>query len=170
MNTNRVQKELVFMQTLLLIAVIFLFIWTATVTFFLVRSVKHYQELTVGISKLGLREILEKILREKKDLKARVETLESAVTDVASHSLSHIQKIGVHRFNPFEDTGGSQSFTIAFLNRYESGLVMTSLYARTGNRWYVKEVVNGKGIPVELSKEETKAVKDAKISNLEVKE
>ena len=40
---------------------------------------------------------------------------------------------------------------------------MTSLYARTGNRWYVKEVRSGKGKELELSKEEQSAIKRAQI-------
>jgi hypothetical protein len=38
---------------------------------------------------------------------------------------------------------------------------MTSLYARSGNRWYVKEVVGGKGKELALSKEEESVIQKA---------
>jgi hypothetical protein len=39
---------------------------------------------------------------------------------------------------------------------------MTSLYARTGHRWYIKEVERGKGKELALSKEEQAVVQKAK--------
>ena len=50
---------------------------------------------------------------------------------------------------------------MAILDESDTGVVMTSLYARTGNRWYVKEVVKGKGKELELSREELAAITQA---------
>ena len=44
------------------------------------------------------------------------------------------------------------------LDGNKSGIVVTSLYARTGNRWYVKEIESGKGVKIELSHEEELAI------------
>jgi hypothetical protein len=117
--------------------------------------------LTRDISERGLKEILEQVLKRQQGLRADVEEVRRAAELLRKDAKRHVQKIGLVRFNPFSDTGGSQSFTMAVLDQDDNGLVMTSLYARTGNRWYVKEVKHAQGKEFELSKEEQSAIKRA---------
>jgi hypothetical protein len=140
---------------------IVLIVWVIVLTFFLLRMIGHYNQLTKGISTHGLKEILEEILRTQNGLVNEKERLKKELHRLAQDGALHIQKIGLERFNPFSDTGGSQSFTLAILDEHDNGLVMTSLYARTGNRWYVKEVRLGKGKDYDLSKEELNAIHKA---------
>lgn len=53
------------------------------------------------------------------------------------------QKIGFMRFNPFENTGGDQSFSIALLDYENNGFVILSLYGREGTRVYAKAIDHG---------------------------
>lgn len=71
-----------------------------------------------------------------------------------------IKKLGIVRFNPFNNTGGDQSFAIALLNSKNSGLVLSSLYLREGTRIYAKPVHDLKS-NYPLSKEEEEAIKKA---------
>jgi hypothetical protein len=139
----------------------FVIIWISILSVFLFRMIGHYNRLTYGMTKLGLRDVLEKILKNQQELHAQANHLQQALNELAGDGKLHIQKIGLVRFNPFSDTGGSQSFTLALLDGHNNGLVMTSLYARTGNRWYIKEVTGGKGKEYELSKEEQNAIHKA---------
>ncbi len=123
--------------------------------------IRHYNTLTKDISQHGLKAILEQILKRQQVLVQKTDQLEDLLNSTRNEAQLHIQKIGLVRFNPFSDTGGSQSFTLALLNKSDCGLVMTSLYARTGNRWYVKEIKDGVGINIELSKEEIAAIAQA---------
>jgi hypothetical protein len=136
-------------------------IWISILSVFLFRMISHYNRLTYGTTKQGLKELLEGILNNQQNLYAQTNHLQQALNELAADGKLHIQKIGLVRFNPFSDTGGSQSFTLALLDGHDNGLVMTSLYARTGNRWYVKEVIAGKGKEYELSKEEQNAIHKA---------
>jgi hypothetical protein len=81
------------------------------------------------------------------------ETL-TAMTGLAS------QKISIVRFNPFGDTGGDQSFTLAVLDSHDSGYVLTSIHGREGTRVYVKPVDFGKS-KYTLSTEEQQALAQA---------
>lgn len=137
-------------------------VWLGTVSVFLFRMIGHYNRLTQGIQKAGLREILDALLTKQYAQAETIESIKEAVKRLAYDGALHIQKIGLVRFNPFSDTGGAQSFTLALLDGHDNGLVMTSLYARTGNRWYVKEVRDGKGSELELAKEELLAIKQAR--------
>lgn len=72
-------------------------------------------------------------------------------------ALGAVQKIGLVRYNPFQNTGGDQSFSAAFLNDSGDGIVITSLYTREGTRVYAKSVKGGVS-ESKLSEEETKVV------------
>jgi len=116
----------------------------------------------LGVSTHSLKESLEKILDAYGKNKKDIAVLSQAITKLEIDGTTHLQRIGIVRFNPFSDTGGSQSFTMAILDREDNGVVMTSLYARTGNRWYIKYIKAGVGQDVELSKEEKAAIKNSK--------
>lgn len=74
---------------------------------------------------------------------------------------SSFQKSALVRFNPFEDTGGDQSFIVALLNGNNSGIVISSLHSRNGTRVYAKQIFAGKAQNHELSKEEREVVEKA---------
>ncbi len=135
--------------------------WVAGLSFIVFRMVRHYNKLTGG-SDAGLKEILEGLLTTQKGLRSEQKALFAALEELKNDGRLHVQRVGLVRFNPFSDTGGSQSFTLALLDGHNNGLVMTSLYARTGHRWYVKEVTGAKGKVLALSKEEQAAVQKAK--------
>ena len=67
---------------------------------------------------------------------------------------------GLVRFNPFEETGGNQSFALALLDADGDGWVLSSLHARSGTRVYAKAIVGGRS-DTGLSEEETTAIKQA---------
>ncbi len=70
------------------------------------------------------------------------------------------QKISIVRFNPFGDTGGDQSFSLAVLDAHDSGYVLSSIHGRQGTRVYVKPVDFGKS-KYQLSAEEQQALGQA---------
>jgi hypothetical protein len=70
------------------------------------------------------------------------------------------QRVGLVRFNPFEDTGGNQSFALALLDGHGNGVVLSSLHARTGTRVYAKTLTGGRA-EATLSSEETEALNRA---------
>ena len=75
--------------------------------------------------------------------------------------------MGLVRFNPFEDTGGNQSFALALLDAHGDGVVVSSLHARTLTRVYGKAVAGGKS-EAALSDEESEALRQALASRVRV--
>ena len=147
-------------QSLLFILVGF-GIWLGILSIFTMRMIIHYNRLTAGKNTIGLKDILDGIIGRESLLRGRVAQTEQDVRSIQSDIVFHVQRIGIIRFNPFADTGGAQSFTMALLDGANNGIVMTSLYGRSGNRWYVKEVTGGKGKELALSDEEQAAIKAA---------
>ncbi len=140
-----------------------LFLWVSVLTFFVVRMLGHYNRLTQGINRNGLIDVLESLLQDKQTGERKLKEIQEVLEHTKYEGLFHVQRIGLVRFNPFSDTGGAQSFTIALLDGKNNGLVMTSLYARAGNRWYIKEIIESKGKGIELSKEEESAIRKATV-------
>jgi hypothetical protein len=64
------------------------------------------------------------------------------------------------RYNPFQDTGGDQSFALALLDKRGDGVVVSSLHSRTMTRFYAKPIKGGVS-PLSLSEEEVQAVQQA---------
>lgn len=153
---------MVFNGNSLIIAIILgIVLWISIITYVLVRLVRHYNRLTGEGQKKGLKEVLDAITTAIDVLQKRNSTTEKAIQVLEIDGAQHIQRIGIVRFNPFADTGGTQSSSIAILDARKSGIVMTTLYGRAGNRSYVKEIIDGMCKELDLSKEEKEAIEKA---------
>lgn len=149
-------------MNILISIIVFLGIWVAVLSVVVFRVMNHYNKLTVGISSKTMQDVLSSLLTKQETSSKDIHILQEALRYVEADGKLHLQRIGVVRFNPFSDTGGSQSFTLAILDGKDNGIIMTSLYARTGNRWYIKHIKAGQCLDVELSKEEQSAIKKAR--------
>jgi hypothetical protein len=139
-----------------------IFVWLIGLTVFFWRILRHYNNLTKGVSQKTLKSILEEVLKEMQLHKADIDYLKEYALRLEKDGLLHIQKVGLVRFNPFKDTGGDQSFILSLIDGNDTGVIISGLYSRAGTRWYAKKVAQGKGVEHELSEEEKKALKEAK--------
>lgn len=137
-------------------------IWLLILTFLFVKFYFYYTKLIRYGRRESVLELLEEIIRTEESNKKSLDQLRSSHDKLEKSTLSHIQKVGLVRFNPFKDTGGDQSFILALVDAQDTGVVISSLHTRTGTRWYAKGIVRGKGVEHELSKEEEKALAGAK--------
>jgi hypothetical protein len=71
-----------------------------------------------------------------------------------------IQRVGIVRYNPFEDTGSNQSFVLAMLDARGDGFVLSSLHSRQQTRVFLKQLVKG-AADAALSQEENEAIRRA---------
>ena len=83
-----------------------------------------------------------------------VESLEN----LENHLNRCVQKIGIVRYNPFEDMGGDLSFTLALLNARDEGVVLNGIYNRDYAYTYAKPV-KALQSKYPLSEEEKDAIK-----------
>jgi len=74
------------------------------------------------------------------------------------------QKVGLVKYDAFNEMGGKLSFSLALLNEKNDGFVMNAVHSREGCYTYVKEIIDGNSIIV-LSPEEQEALDMAKDSN-----
>ncbi len=142
-------------------ALFFVFIWLLFLTILFWQIYNHYNRLTKGVSTRTLKTVLEEVLQQINLTQKDIAFLKSRCDTIEKEGYLHIQKIGLLRFNPFNDTGGDQSFILSLVDGNDTGVVISGLYSRSGTRWYAKKVKNGKGVEHELSEEEKKGLKEA---------
>jgi hypothetical protein len=71
-----------------------------------------------------------------------------------------VRRVGLLRYDAFEDVGGRLSFSCALLDEHGSGVVLTSINGRQETRVYAKPV-NGGASSHNLSMEEEEAIRRA---------
>lgn len=138
-------------------------IWLSIITFLFWKLSSHYNRLVKGKTDKTLMSVLEEILHTMSVAQKDIDQLKNRCDTIEKDSVLHIQRIGLLRFNPFKETGGDQSFVLALVDKNDTGIVISSLYARSGTRWYAKRVLAGKGVDHELSDDEKKAIKEARV-------
>lgn len=67
------------------------------------------------------------------------------------------QKMGLIKYDAFNEMGGKLSFSLAMLDKRNNGYIINAMHTREGCYTYIKEIVDGNSIIV-LSEEEQKAL------------
>lgn len=113
-----------------------------------------------GVSAGSLESTLASHLARVEEVDDRLGKLNAEYDRLAITGATASQKISIVRFNPFGDTGGDQSFSLAVLDAHDSGYVLSSIHGRQGTRVYVKPIDFGKS-KYQLSTEEQQALTQA---------
>lgn len=71
------------------------------------------------------------------------------------------QKIGVIRYNPFDEMGGNLCYAVAILDGKDNGVVLNGIHSRNGTFTYAKPIERGVS-PYVLTEEELQALEKAK--------
>lgn len=120
------------------------------------RMQHHYQRLVRG-GGASLEEVLDRHLDQMDQTAGKVAELDGLCRQIEQQLERAVQRVGLVRFNPFSDTGGDQSFSIALLDGQNDGLVISSLFSRTETRVFAKPVQNGQS-KYNLTAEEEEAI------------
>lgn len=134
--------------------------WLLAISVFVWRIFALFNKLSRGVEVTDLKQILKDLLTQVAENKKWTGKLEERIGWLENDGKKHIQKVGLVRFNPFRELGGDHSFSLAVLDKDDSGVIITSLHTRDRTRVYMKEVKNGKSAS-DLSEEERKALSSA---------
>lgn len=103
---------------------------------------------------------LNQYAREVHDQAKIIQQLEQQLKTTDTLARAAGTRIGFVRFNPFNDTGGDQSFCLAIIDDHGNGYILSSIHARTGTRVYAKQIQTGQSSH-NLSDEESAALTKA---------
>lgn len=130
------------------------------------KKLKARYEIFMGVGKKHKREInMEKLLIEcvskAESIDEKYGKLLEIVQDMEKNMQYCCQKVGIVRYNPFEEMGGNLCFAVAILDAENTGIVINGIHSRTGTFTYAKPVELGVSTYI-LSKEEQEAIDKAK--------
>lgn len=147
------------MQTALFITTGILAVWVAYLSWQVSRSKKLFDSLT-NIKAGSLREVLATILKTQQASKKEFKELYDEVARIDTEKSRAVQRIGLVRFSPFGKDELEQSFSLALLDEFGNGAVLTNIHTRDKARIYAKSISRGKS-DMALSTEEDRAIRIA---------
>ena len=95
-----------------------------------------------------------------------VDKIQSDLERITKELSKCVQKVGVVRYNPYDEMGGNLCYAVALLDKDNNGIVFNGLYSRTGSFTYAKPIEAGTSTYV-LSAEEIEALERAEKSTFD---
>lgn len=121
------------------------------------KIAKKYKELTKGADGSNLEDLLLYQKESLENARGEIAELKQLVTELKQDSRYMVSKVYSKRYNAFPEMGSDLSFSVAFLNDKDTGVVLTSIYGRDENRVYLKPIIEGKSA-YSLSPEEKEII------------
>lgn len=118
---------------------------------------KKYKKFMSGKNAKSLEETLVKRLDQIDSLVEANATNEKNIKKVVNNMKFTFQKVGLVKYDAFNEMGGKLSFSLALLNASNDGFVLNAVHSREGCYTYIKEIIDGNSIIV-LAQEEQEAL------------
>lgn len=120
-----------------------------------------YIKFMQGASGKELESILIERFTDIDILKQASSSIYNEIDLINENLLSTVQKVGVVKYDAFNEMVGKLSFVLALLDKNNDGFIMNSVHSsREGCYTYLKEIIKGESF-LELSKEEKNALNHA---------
>ncbi len=121
---------------------------------------KKYKTFMKGKSAGNLEEKILTLLEDNKYLRAATEKSKGDIKDIYKQLTGCYQKIGLVKYDAFNQMGGKLSFSLALLDGKDNGFILNSVHSTEGGYSYIKEIKNGKSM-ILLGEEEQQALNQA---------
>lgn len=121
------------------------------------RLKKKYKKFMGESDAKSLEERITGYLEQFDDLIETNYTNKSKIEKLEGQMGITFQKIGLVKYDAFNEMGGKLSFSLALLNEKDDGFIINAMHSREGCYTYIKEIIGGKSIMV-LASEEKEAL------------
>ncbi|NLX37140.1 MAG: DUF4446 family protein [Chloroflexi bacterium] len=128
------------------------------------RFFARYDRVFAHTDEQGLHDALETYVAQVTTALDQIQHGVNQVEAFGAQVSGCVQRLGMVRFNPFDDTGGDQSFALALADARGQGVVISSLHARGLTRIYAKPLSHWAS-PYQLTTEEQQAIERARNSS-----
>lgn len=117
-------------------------------TFMKGKDVSSLESEIVGLFKDN-KHLTKNAMRSKRDIE-----------DIKQQMLTHVSKVGIVKYDAFQQMGGKLSFALCMLDTEENGFILNSVQSAEGCYSYIKEIIAGQST-IELGREEQQALEIA---------
>ena len=134
--------------------------------FLIINSVKikkmklTYTSFMSGKDGKSLEEVILKRFKEVDELKKEDAAKKVQLDDINESLRFAFSKMGMVKYDAFNEMGGKLSFALAVLDNRNNGFLINAMHSREGCYTYVKEIINGESY-INLGEEEKKALNKA---------
>lgn len=153
--------------TILLVVVVLLIIILFLVIHKMNIMSRKYSALMSGKKGADLEKIIRIRFKEMDMVKANAKQVTKEHRKIKKHMSSAFCKMGLVKYDAFNEMAGKLSFVIALLNEDNSGVILNAMHSRDGCHTYAKEIIKGESY-IPLSEEEKEALERAKTVEEEI--
>ena len=118
---------------------------------------KKYNKFMSGKNAKSLEDTLIKRLDQVDSLMEANNANEKSIKKLFANMKFTFQKVGLVKYDAFNEMGGKLSFSLALLNQTNDGFVLNAVHSREGCYTYIKEIIAGNCV-ILLSEEEKEAL------------
>ena len=118
---------------------------------------KRYEKFMRGKNAASLENDIADIFQDMKFLKTSVEKNKKDIRVLYKNMESTFQKVGIIKYDAFNQMGGKLSFSLALLDENDNGFILNSVHSSDGCYSYTKIIKNGK-CEINLGEEEKQAL------------
>ena len=156
-----------FILIFLLILIIVLFVLYVYVTLKYNRLKSSYNTFMKGKDGKTLEESMKERVEEIESILKVTKQNRMEIKEINKKIDRNYQKVGIVKYDAFNEMGGKLSFALAMLDGNNSGWVINAMHSREGCYTYVKEILKGESY-VELAEEEAEALDKAIFENYDM--
>ncbi len=124
---------------------------------------RKYYSLMTGKGGRDLEKIIRTRFKEMDKIKKMAKRVNEEHKEFKGHLDSCYNKMGIVKYDAFDQNDGELSSAMAILNEENSGMVLNAIHTKQGCYTYIKEITSGES-EIPLSSEEAKAIELAKNS------
>ena len=134
--------------------------------FLIINSVKikkmklTYTSFMSGKDGKSIEVVILKRFKEVDELKKEDAAKKVQLDDINESLRYAFSKMGMVKYDAFNEMGGKLSFALALLDNRNNGFLINAMHSREGCYTYVKEIINGESY-INLGEEEKKALNKA---------
>ena len=129
---------------------------------------KNYKIFMTGKNAKSLEDVITKRFEQIDYLLDENKENERNIKSLFNNMRMTYQKMGLIKYDAFQEMGGKLSFSLAMLDGKNNGYIINAMHTREGCYTYIKEIIDGNSIIV-LSKEEQEALKIAMEAKISIK-
>ena len=118
---------------------------------------KKYDKFMLGKNAESLENEITDLFEDNKFIKNSIEKNKKDIHALYRKFESSLQKVGIIKYDAFDQIGGKLSFCMALLDENNNGFILNSVYGAEGCYTYTKEIKNG-NCETSLGQEEEKAL------------
>ena len=163
MNSNILQSiglgnlDIAYLFLIFLVFIVVLFVIIILQMKKLNRLQKRISKFMTGKDAKSLEKDIVGLYEDNKFLKINVDKNKKDIRTLYKNMEHAFQKIGLVKYDAFQQMGGKLSFSLALLDENNNGFILNSVHSTEGCYTYTKEIKNGE-CAISLGEEEQQAL------------